>query len=120
MSEDTAASWEASYTEIIRIWDIVLDHPKVAHAVEVIVKSIQRGKECISRKKLTAVGSRVTQGQRMSRLTINEPGTCYGLMNKVVKFKQSWCFAYLELVKIVTFTLSSDLKLPFLKQCLFH
>ncbi|XP_068092636.1 TPR and ankyrin repeat-containing protein 1 isoform X2 [Hyperolius riggenbachi] len=40
------------YTEIIRIWDIVLDHCKLNHAIENICSAYDRGLSCILRKKL--------------------------------------------------------------------
>lgn len=43
------------YTEIIRIWDIVLDHNKLNHAVDNICSAYNRGLSCILRKKLKGI-----------------------------------------------------------------
>ncbi|KAM8967370.1 TPR and ankyrin repeat-containing protein 1 [Pelodytes ibericus] len=43
------------YTEIIRIWDIVLDHDKISKAIENICSSYNRGLNCILRKKLKII-----------------------------------------------------------------
>lgn len=43
------------YTEIIRIWDIVLDHEKLDHAIENICTSYNRGLSCVLRKKLKGI-----------------------------------------------------------------
>ncbi|XP_018413297.1 PREDICTED: TPR and ankyrin repeat-containing protein 1 [Nanorana parkeri] len=43
------------YTEIIRIWDIVLDHCKLNHAIENICGAYNRGMSCILRKKLKGI-----------------------------------------------------------------
>ncbi|XP_063778678.1 TPR and ankyrin repeat-containing protein 1 isoform X2 [Pseudophryne corroboree] len=43
------------YTEIIRIWDIVLDHCKLNHAIESICSAYNRGLTCILRKKLKGI-----------------------------------------------------------------
>ncbi|KAM4028227.1 TPR and ankyrin repeat-containing protein 1 [Anomaloglossus baeobatrachus] len=43
------------YTEIIRIWDIVLDHGKLRHAIESICSAYNRGLTCILRKKLKGI-----------------------------------------------------------------
>ncbi|KAM5158269.1 TPR and ankyrin repeat-containing protein 1 [Mantella aurantiaca] len=43
------------YTEIIRIWDIVLDHCKLNHAIESICSAYNRGLSCILRKKLKGI-----------------------------------------------------------------
>ncbi|XP_053324251.1 TPR and ankyrin repeat-containing protein 1 [Spea bombifrons] len=40
------------YTEIIRIWDIVLDHCKLSNTIEYVCSSYSRGLSCILRKKL--------------------------------------------------------------------
>ncbi|XP_073486693.1 TPR and ankyrin repeat-containing protein 1 [Aquarana catesbeiana] len=43
------------YTEMIRIWDIVLDHCKLNHAIEGICSAYNRGLSCILRKKLKGI-----------------------------------------------------------------
>ncbi|XP_069071086.1 TPR and ankyrin repeat-containing protein 1 isoform X1 [Pleurodeles waltl] len=43
------------YTEIIRIWDIVLDHNKLNHAIDNICSAYNRGLSCILRKKLKGI-----------------------------------------------------------------
>ncbi|XP_019393683.1 PREDICTED: TPR and ankyrin repeat-containing protein 1 isoform X1 [Crocodylus porosus] len=43
------------YTEIIRIWDIVLDHCKLDHAIKTICIAYNRGLSCILRKKLKGI-----------------------------------------------------------------
>uniref|UniRef100_A0A8C5PKW3 Tetratricopeptide repeat and ankyrin repeat containing 1 n=1 Tax=Leptobrachium leishanense TaxID=445787 RepID=A0A8C5PKW3_9ANUR len=52
------------YTEIIRIWDIVLDHCKLNHAIENICSSYNRGLACVLRKKL----KRITKTQVYSNV----------------------------------------------------
>ena len=44
------------YSEIIRIWDIVFDHDNLARTIETVVKSYDRGKDCIIQKKLVGDG----------------------------------------------------------------
>ncbi|XP_038048876.1 TPR and ankyrin repeat-containing protein 1-like [Patiria miniata] len=58
----TAVAGGRVYSEIIRIWDIVLDHPKVAHAIKVIVKSLERGEECLIPKKLIGISNKSSTG----------------------------------------------------------
>ena len=41
------------YTEVIRVWDIVLDHDKIHRAVDNILKSIERGKKANVTLKIT-------------------------------------------------------------------
>ncbi|XP_044311040.1 TPR and ankyrin repeat-containing protein 1 isoform X2 [Varanus komodoensis] len=43
------------YTEIIRIWDIVLDHGKLNRTIETICTAYNRGLSCILRKKLKGI-----------------------------------------------------------------
>ncbi|XP_037703012.1 TPR and ankyrin repeat-containing protein 1 [Choloepus didactylus] len=43
------------YTEIIRIWDIVLDHCKLSDSVRAICNAYNRGLSCILRKKLKGI-----------------------------------------------------------------
>ncbi|XP_070564881.1 TPR and ankyrin repeat-containing protein 1-like isoform X1 [Ptychodera flava] len=43
------------YSEVIRVWDIVFDHDNVSRSIDNIVKSHQRGQECIIRKNLKGI-----------------------------------------------------------------
>ncbi|XP_041361942.1 TPR and ankyrin repeat-containing protein 1-like [Gigantopelta aegis] len=43
------------YSEIIRVWDIVLDHDHLYHAVQKIIKSHNRGENCILQRKLKGI-----------------------------------------------------------------
>uniref|UniRef100_A0A673TAS5 Tetratricopeptide repeat and ankyrin repeat containing 1 n=1 Tax=Suricata suricatta TaxID=37032 RepID=A0A673TAS5_SURSU len=43
------------YTEIIRIWDIVLDHCKLSDSIRAICSAYNRGQSCILRKKLKGI-----------------------------------------------------------------
>ncbi|XP_042188525.1 TPR and ankyrin repeat-containing protein 1 isoform X2 [Callorhinchus milii] len=43
------------YSEIIRIWDIVLDHNKLNHALDMVHSAYNRGSSCILRKKLKVI-----------------------------------------------------------------
>ncbi|XP_023368914.1 TPR and ankyrin repeat-containing protein 1 [Otolemur garnettii] len=43
------------YTEIIRIWDIVLDHCKLADSIKAICSAYNRGLSCVLRKKLKGI-----------------------------------------------------------------
>lgn len=45
------------YTEIIRIWDIVLDHCKLDQAIKIICSAYKRGLSCILRKKLKGINT---------------------------------------------------------------
>ncbi|XP_067888359.1 TPR and ankyrin repeat-containing protein 1-like [Heterodontus francisci] len=47
------------YSEIIRIWDIILDHNKLDRALDMICSSYSRGKSCILRKKLKGISKAV-------------------------------------------------------------
>ncbi|XP_068717953.1 TPR and ankyrin repeat-containing protein 1-like [Montipora capricornis] len=40
------------YCDIIRVWDIVLDHDKLQRSIERIIKSINRGMDCLTKTKL--------------------------------------------------------------------
>ncbi|MBN3300841.1 TRNK1 protein, partial [Amia calva] len=40
------------YSEMIRVWDIILDHDKLNHAIRIICQAFNRGLACILRKKL--------------------------------------------------------------------
>ncbi|XP_022098419.1 TPR and ankyrin repeat-containing protein 1-like [Acanthaster planci] len=65
-SEDTAVAGGRVYSEIIRIWDIFTDHNKLSHAIDVIVKSVERGEECIIRKNLVGISKKSTTGVIMT------------------------------------------------------
>ncbi|XP_074055410.1 TPR and ankyrin repeat-containing protein 1 isoform X3 [Macrotis lagotis] len=56
------------YTEIIRIWDIVLDHCKLNDAIKAICAAYNRGLSCILRKKLKGIHT----GQLSSGLKIQK------------------------------------------------
>ncbi|XP_075403192.1 TPR and ankyrin repeat-containing protein 1 [Tenrec ecaudatus] len=43
------------YTEIIRIWDIVLDHCKLSDSIRAICSAYNRGMSCVLRKKLKGI-----------------------------------------------------------------
>ena len=43
------------YSDIIRVWDIVLDHDKLQRSIEHIVKSHDRGMDCIIKTKLKGI-----------------------------------------------------------------
>ncbi|XP_041045071.1 TPR and ankyrin repeat-containing protein 1-like isoform X2 [Carcharodon carcharias] len=43
------------YSEIIRIWDIILDHNKLKRALDMICSSYDRGQNCILRKTLKGI-----------------------------------------------------------------
>ncbi|XP_029097639.1 TPR and ankyrin repeat-containing protein 1 isoform X3 [Monodon monoceros] len=46
------------YTEIIRIWDIILDHSKLSDSIRAICSAYNRGLSCILRKKLKGINKR--------------------------------------------------------------
>nr|XP_015212780.1 PREDICTED: TPR and ankyrin repeat-containing protein 1 isoform X1 [Lepisosteus oculatus] len=52
------------YSEMIRIWDIVLDHNKLNHAIDTICQAYNRGLSCVLRKKLKGLN----RGQFSSNL----------------------------------------------------
>ncbi|XP_077125441.1 TPR and ankyrin repeat-containing protein 1 [Ranitomeya variabilis] len=56
------------YTEIIRIWDIVLDHGKLRHAIESICSAYNRGLTCILRKKLKGITKVVMSSNVQKRI----------------------------------------------------
>ncbi|XP_063160160.1 TPR and ankyrin repeat-containing protein 1 [Candoia aspera] len=45
------------YTEIIRIWDIVLDHDKLNHAINTVCTAYNRGLACILKKTLKGINT---------------------------------------------------------------
>ncbi|KAM5191184.1 TPR and ankyrin repeat-containing protein 1 isoform 2-T2 [Callospermophilus lateralis] len=57
-TERNTSSMEKSgrvYTEIIRIWDIVLDHCKLSDSIMAICSAYNRGLSCVLRKKLKGI-----------------------------------------------------------------
>ncbi|XP_057562024.1 TPR and ankyrin repeat-containing protein 1 [Hippopotamus amphibius kiboko] len=56
------------YTEIIRIWDIVLDHGKLTDSIRAICSAYNRGLSCILRKKLKGIN----KGQVSANLKIQK------------------------------------------------
>nr|XP_056713031.1 TPR and ankyrin repeat-containing protein 1 [Euleptes europaea] len=56
------------YTEIIRLWDIVLDHNKLDHAIETICSAYKRGLSCILRKKLKGINTAVISSNLQKRI----------------------------------------------------
>ncbi|KAL3888661.1 hypothetical protein ACJMK2_001026 [Sinanodonta woodiana] len=60
------------YSEIIRVWDIVLDHDKLYRSIqksaERIIKSHHRGESCIIQKKLRGIPSFQTQNNTERRI----------------------------------------------------
>ncbi|XP_060067394.1 TPR and ankyrin repeat-containing protein 1-like [Ylistrum balloti] len=53
--EDLAVQGGRIYSEVIRVWYIVFDHDHIYRCVERIIKSHNRGEECIIQKKLKGV-----------------------------------------------------------------
>ncbi|KAM9187432.1 TPR and ankyrin repeat-containing protein 1 [Dugong dugon] len=56
------------YTEIIRIWDIVLDHGKLSDSIRAICSAYNRGLSCILRKKLKGID----KGQMSANMKIQK------------------------------------------------
>ncbi|XP_075916736.1 TPR and ankyrin repeat-containing protein 1-like [Petromyzon marinus] len=57
-SEESASGGETTgevYSEIIRIWDIVLDHKQLDHRIKRIISSCDRGTSCSLRRKLKGI-----------------------------------------------------------------
>lgn len=46
---------EAFFSEIIRVWDIVLDHDKLSHRIRQVTKSHTKGKTCLRRLALLSL-----------------------------------------------------------------
>ena len=46
------------YSQIIRIWDIVLQHDNLERTIETIVRSFERGQDSIIQKKLVGISSK--------------------------------------------------------------
>ncbi|KAH9496679.1 TPR and ankyrin repeat-containing protein 1 [Bulinus truncatus] len=57
IDDDTALKRGRVYSELIRVWNVVLTQSEVEHFVRKIVRSHQRGKECIIQKKLKGINS---------------------------------------------------------------
>ncbi|XP_012600871.2 TPR and ankyrin repeat-containing protein 1 isoform X2 [Microcebus murinus] len=56
------------YTEIIRIWDIVLDHCKLADSIRAICSAYNRGLSCVLRKKLKGINkSQVSANMKIQK-----------------------------------------------------
>ncbi|XP_069929054.1 TPR and ankyrin repeat-containing protein 1 isoform X2 [Oryctolagus cuniculus] len=51
----TIGKSEQVYTEIIRIWDIVLDHCKLSDSIKAVCSAYNRGLSCVLQKKLKGV-----------------------------------------------------------------
>ncbi|XP_041100859.1 TPR and ankyrin repeat-containing protein 1-like isoform X2 [Polyodon spathula] len=51
-SHSTDGATGKVYSEMIRVWDIVTDHDKLKHAINVICQAFNRGSSCILKKKL--------------------------------------------------------------------
>ncbi|XP_077160160.1 TPR and ankyrin repeat-containing protein 1 isoform X2 [Paroedura picta] len=65
------------YTEMIRIWDIVLDHCKLDQAIKVICSAYKRGLSCILRKKLKGmntalISSHLNTQKRIPRIYVED------------------------------------------------
>ncbi|XP_028673375.2 TPR and ankyrin repeat-containing protein 1-like [Erpetoichthys calabaricus] len=52
LSQSTQRATGRVYSEMIRVWDIILDHGKLDHSIENICHAFNRGMMCILRKKL--------------------------------------------------------------------
>ncbi|XP_053388237.1 LOW QUALITY PROTEIN: TPR and ankyrin repeat-containing protein 1-like [Mercenaria mercenaria] len=57
------------YTELIRVWDIVMDHDKIKRSVERIKLSHQRGESCVIRRKLKGLKKENDQRIRAPDIT---------------------------------------------------
>ncbi|XP_041360663.1 TPR and ankyrin repeat-containing protein 1-like [Gigantopelta aegis] len=55
------------YSEIIRVWDIVLDHDNLCRAVEKIIKSHERGEGCILQRKLKGIKDEQFRGTTVKK-----------------------------------------------------
>uniref|UniRef100_A0A4X2LFF3 Tetratricopeptide repeat and ankyrin repeat containing 1 n=1 Tax=Vombatus ursinus TaxID=29139 RepID=A0A4X2LFF3_VOMUR len=56
------------YTEIIRIWDVVLDHCKLNDAIRAVCAAYNRGLSCILRKKLKGIHTgRLSSGLKVQK-----------------------------------------------------
>ncbi|XP_040289344.1 TPR and ankyrin repeat-containing protein 1 isoform X2 [Bufo bufo] len=67
-SESSTVKTGRIYTEIIRIWDIILDHGKLGHAIESICSAYNRGLTCILRKKLKGISKATTSSNASKRI----------------------------------------------------
>ena len=54
------------YSDIIRVWDIVLDHDKLQRSIDHIVKSHDRGMHCLIKKKLKGLPAESQNGSAPS------------------------------------------------------
>ena len=54
------------YSDIIRVWDIVLDHDKLQRSIDHIVKSHDRGMHCLIKKKLKGLPAESQNGNAPS------------------------------------------------------
>nr|XP_019583219.1 PREDICTED: TPR and ankyrin repeat-containing protein 1 isoform X2 [Rhinolophus sinicus] len=70
-TERSSHSMEKSgrvYTEIIRIWDIVLDHGKLSDSIRTICNAYNRGLSCVLRKKLKGINkSQVSTNMKIQK-----------------------------------------------------
>ncbi|XP_041361943.1 TPR and ankyrin repeat-containing protein 1-like [Gigantopelta aegis] len=55
------------YSEIIRVWDIVLDHDHLNHAVTKIIKSHNRGQNCILHRNLKGIKDKQFSGTEVQK-----------------------------------------------------
>ncbi|XP_038055912.1 TPR and ankyrin repeat-containing protein 1-like [Patiria miniata] len=61
----------ARYSEAIRVWDIVLDHSKVAHAMDVIMQKVKQGKRFKKRKSLMGISEgKTSKGTKFRSPTV--------------------------------------------------
>ena len=60
-SEEPRVKGGRIYSEIIRVWDIVLDHDHIHKSIDKICKSHKRGRECIIQKKLHGINKDASQ-----------------------------------------------------------
>ena len=67
---DFAVKGGKIYSEIIRVWDIVLDHDNINKTIEKITKSHSRGETCILQKKLKGIKDAQFEGSSEKRLPI--------------------------------------------------
>ncbi|KAH3807147.1 hypothetical protein DPMN_135480, partial [Dreissena polymorpha] len=68
------------FSEVIRIWDVVVDHDKLNRTIRKITKSHNRGKSCILKKTLMSASlaaKHVNAGMRYPRLFIEASGGNY-------------------------------------------
>ncbi|XP_069814576.1 TPR and ankyrin repeat-containing protein 1 isoform X2 [Dendropsophus ebraccatus] len=68
LSTESSVTIGRVYAEIIRIWDIVLDHGKLNHAIESICSAYNRGLTCILRKKLKGITKSTISSNSQKRI----------------------------------------------------